>query len=78
MYVEVVPNRNSPPAVLLREGWREGGRVRKRTIANLSDWPNAKVQALRAVLKGAPAGTNPEDAFDITRSRPHGHIVPGL
>lgn len=75
MYVETVPNRNSRPAVLLREGWREGKRVRKRTIANLSDWPKEKVDALRAVLKGAPAGTVAEDAFEITRSRPHGHVA---
>ena len=74
MYIETVPNRNSRPAVLLREGWREGGRVRKRTLANLTDWPQAKIEALRAVLKGAPAGTAPEDAFDIIRSRPHGHV----
>ena len=45
MYVDIVPNRNSPPAVLLREGWREGKRVRKRTLANLSSWPPAKVEA---------------------------------
>ena len=52
MYVDTVPNRNSRPAVLLREGWREGGRVRKRTLANLTDWPAEKVQCLRRVLKG--------------------------
>ena len=52
MYIETVPNRNSRPAVLLREGWREGPRTRKRTLANLTDWPAAQVQALRAVLKG--------------------------
>ena len=51
MYVDIVPNRNSRPAVLLREGWREGGRVRKRTLANLTDWPPEKVEALRRVLK---------------------------
>ncbi len=75
MYVETVPNRNSRPAILLREGWREGKRVRKRTLANLSDWPEKKIDALRAVLKGAPAGPNPEDAFEISRSRPHGHVA---
>jgi len=75
MYVETVPNRGSRPAILLREGWREGGRVRKRTIANLSDWPQEKIEALRAVLRGAPAGIRPEDAFEISRSRPHGHIA---
>ena len=50
MYVEVVPNRNSRPAILLREGWREGKKVCKRTLANLSDWPAQKVAALRRVL----------------------------
>ena len=75
MYIEVVPNRGSRPAILLREGWREGKRVRKRTLANLSDWPQGKIDALRAVLKGAPAGTPPEDAFEISRSRPHGHVA---
>ena len=75
MYIEVVPNRGSRPAILLREGWREGKRVRKRTLANLSDWPQGKIDALRAVLKGAPAGATPEDAFEISRSRPHGHVA---
>jgi hypothetical protein len=50
MYVTVVPNRDSPPAVLLRESYREGGKVKNRTLANLSKWPPAKVEALRAVL----------------------------
>ena len=69
MYVETVPNRNSRPAVLLREGWREGGRVRKRT--HLTDWPAEKVDSLRRVLKGQRL-VSPEDAF--TRSLPHGHV----
>ena len=73
MYVETVPNRNSRPAVLLREGWREGGRVRKRTLANLTDWPAEKVESLRRVLKGQRL-VPPEDAFTIERSRPHGHV----
>ncbi len=75
MYIETVPNRNSRPAILLREGWREGGRVRKRTLANLTDWPPEKVEALRAALKGTPVGAAPEDAFELTRSRPHGHVA---
>lgn len=76
MYVAVVPNRNSPPAVLLRESFRQDGKVRNRTIANLSDWPPAKVDALRAVLKGNSApGTPLPQAFDIVRSRPHGHAA---
>ena len=74
MYVEIVPNRNSPPAILLREGWREGKRVRKRTIANLSDWPKAKIDTLRRLLKDEPL-LSPTDAFDIIRSKPHGHVV---
>ena len=76
MYVAVVPNRNSPPAVLLRESFREHGKVHNRTIANLSHWPPAKVDALRAVLKGSTAvGTPLPQAFDIVRSRPHGHVA---
>ena len=55
MYVAVVPNRSSPPATLLRESFRENGKVHNRTIANLSHWPPAKIDALRAVLKGATA-----------------------
>ncbi len=68
MYVDIVPNRNSPPAVLLREGWRENGKVKKRTIANLSSWPMEKVETLRRLLKNEPLG---DDAFDIVRSLPH-------
>ena len=73
MYVEVVPNRSSRPAILLREGWREGKKVCKRTLANLSDWPAQKVAALRLVLKDEPL-VSPEDAFAIERSWPHGHV----
>ncbi len=73
MYIEIVPNRNSRPAILLREGWREGKRVRKRTIANLTDWPSTKLEALRRVLKNEPL-VRPDEAFLIERSRPHGHI----
>ena len=51
MYIETVPNRNSPPAILLREGWRVGGKVKKRTLANLSKWPKAKIGMLRRLLK---------------------------
>ena len=73
MYVETVPNRNSPPAILLREGWREGAKIRKRTLANLSAWPPAKVAALRKLLKNQPL-VSPEQAFSIVSSRPHGHV----
>jgi hypothetical protein len=75
MYIEVVPNRGSRPAILLREGWREGNKVRKRTLANLSDWPEHKVQALAAVLKGKPVIADIEKAFDVVRSLPHGHVA---
>src|SRR6266705_3199441 len=74
MYVTRVPNRASPPAVLLRESYREGGKVKNRTLANLSSWPEAKVEALSRALKGLPpAGL--EGAFEITRSLPHGHVA---
>ena len=59
MYVAKVPNRGSPPAVLLRESYREAGKVKNRTLANLSAWPEAKVDALSRVLKGQPAGRGP-------------------
>ena len=73
MYIESVPNRNSRPAILLREGWREGARVRKKTLANLTDWPAEKVDSLRRVLKGQRL-VSPEAAFTIERSAPHSHI----
>ncbi len=75
MYVETVPNRNSRPAILLREGWREGPRTRKRTLANLTDWPPAQIEALRAVLKGDYHGLAPAGGFSIERTRPHGHVA---
>src|SRR5215469_14868307 len=76
MYIAVVPNRNSPPAILLRESFRQDGKVHNRTIANLSHWPQAKVDALRTVLKGSTAvDTALPRAFDIVRSRPHGHVA---
>jgi transposase len=75
MYIERVPNRSSPPAILLRESFREDGRVRKRTIANLSDWPPDRIQALAALLKGQSVVGNLEGAFEIIRSRPHGHVA---
>ena len=74
MYIETVPNRNSPPAILLREGWREGGKVKKRTLANLSKWPQAKIDALRRLLRNEPL-VGRDEAFDIVRSRPHGHVA---
>lgn len=76
MYVAVVPNRNSPPATLLRESYRENGAVKNRTLANLSHWPAEQVEALRQVLKGnLTPSPRLEEALDITRSRPHGHVA---
>jgi transposase len=74
MYIERVPNRNSRPAILLREAWREGAVVRKRTVANLTDWPADKVEALRRVLRGetVPPLTPP---FTVERALPHGHVA---
>jgi transposase len=74
MYVETVPNRNSPPAILLRESFREDGQVRKRTLANISDWPAEQIESLRRVLKGE---TFPDEdgGLDIIRSLPHGHVA---
>jgi hypothetical protein len=76
MYVAKVPNRGSPPAVLLRESYREAGKVKNRTLANLSSWPEAKVDALARVLKGqlSPAAAV-EGTFEIARSLPHGHVA---
>jgi transposase len=78
MYIEAVPNRNSPPAILLRESYREGGKVRKRTLCNLSDWPTAHIEGLRGVLKGGTVIAAEQDAFTVTRSLPHGHVVAAL
>ena len=75
MYIEAVPNRNSPPAVLLRESYREAGKVKKRTLANLSKWPPALVDGLKTLLKGATAVAHLAQTFDIVRSLPHGHVA---
>ena len=75
MYVARVPNRGSPPAILLRESYREGGKVKNRTLANLSRWPEHKVEALQRALKGLPAARDLAQAFEITRSLPHGHVA---
>ena len=73
MHIHIVPNRGSTPTALLRESYREGGKVKKRTLANLSDLPADQIEAIRAVLRGdalAPAG----QAFQIARSQAHGHV----
>ena len=78
MYVVDVPNRNSAPATLLRESYPEDGKVKNRTLANLSNWPRAKIGALRAVLKGATTTVALEEAFEVVRSAPHGHVAAAL
>ena len=73
MYIESVPNRNSPPAILLREGWREGKYVRKRTLANLSHWPAHKIETLRRLLHDETL-VRPDDIFATIRTLPCGHV----
>jgi hypothetical protein len=77
MYIENVPNRNSPPCTLLRESYRHGGKVRKRTLANLTQWPPEVVAGLRALIKGGKVSFDGED-FEIQRSLPHGHVAAAL
>src|SRR4051794_21188007 len=74
MYIATMPNRSSPPAILLRESYRQDGKVNTRTLANLTHWPPAQLEALRRVLRGDTL-VAPEDAFGIIRSRPHGHVA---
>jgi len=78
MYVERIPNRNSPPAILLRESYRDGDKIRKRTLANLSDWPEAKIEALRCVLRGEAVAPVGREALSMQRSLPHGHVAAAL
>src|ERR1700684_1574576 len=78
MYIEAVPNRHSPPAILLRESYRENGKVRKRTLCNLSDWPAAHIEGLRGVLKGGTVIPAEREAFTVIRSLPHGHVAAAL
>ena len=74
MYVATIPNRSSPPAILLRESYRQDGQVKTRTLANLTHWPPAQLNALRRVLRGDPV-IAPDDALEIVRSLPHGHVA---
>jgi hypothetical protein len=75
MYIETVPNRNSPPCILLRESFRHEGKVKHRTLANLTDWPKHILTGLRLLLKGHPPSTTlSSESFRITRSLPHGHV----
>jgi transposase len=79
MYIATVPNRTSPPAILLRESFREGSKVRTRTLANISHWPAQRIEAFRAFLKGSGVGpVLGSDGFEIVRSLPHGHVAAAL
>ena len=73
MYIETVPNRNSPPAILLRQGWREGKKTVKRTLANLSHWPAQKIEALRRLLRDETL-VSPQELFTTQQTLPHGHV----
>jgi transposase len=73
MHIDTIPNRNSRPAYLLRESVREGKRVRKRTLANLSSLPLDQIEAIRRILKGEKLGPV-EDTLEVVRSRAHGHV----
>ena len=75
MYVESIPNRNSPPAVLLREAYREDGKVKKRTLANISCLPTEVIEGLKVLLKGGVAVPSAEEVFTVERSLPHGHVA---
>jgi hypothetical protein len=74
MYITSVPNRGSPPCILLRESYREGGKTRNRTLANLTDWPPHVVEGLRTLLKGGQV-VDSGGGFEIVRSLPHGHVA---
>lgn len=75
MYIESVPNRDSPPAVLLRESYREDGKVRKRTLANLSCLSAEVIEGLKTLLRGGVAVASAEEVFTVERSLPHGHVA---
>jgi len=75
MHIESVPNRKSHPTILLRESYRADGKVRKRTIANLTHWPEQLVEGLRTLLRGGVAVARAEEALTIARSLPHGHVA---
>ena len=71
----MVPNGRSAAAVLLRESYREGKRVRKRTLANLGQLPPAVIDGLRVLLAGGSVIAKPEEVFEIQRALPHGHVA---
>ena len=78
MYIEAVPNRDSPPAILLRESYREDGKVKKRTLANLSCLAPEVIEGLKVLLRGGVAVPSAEEVFVVERSLPHGHVAAAL
>ena len=77
-HVDKIPNRNSPPAILFRKAWREGKRIRRVTLANLTRVPEEIVDGIRAMLKGGVVVQSVEQIFTIKRSLPHGHVAAAL
>src|SRR5829696_7845619 len=77
MFIQVIPNRGSPPAILLRESYREGGKVKKRTLCNLTHWPPSLLEGFKALLKGGTVMSAPAapEVFTIRRALPHGHVA---
>jgi ribosomal protein L35 len=73
LYISTVPNRNSPPAILLREGWREGKKTRQRTLANLSHWPKEKIETFRRLLRDETL-VSPQDLVTTRQTLPHGPV----
>jgi hypothetical protein len=78
MYIESVPNRGSPPAILLRESYRDRGKVKKRTLLNLSDWPHERIAGFKMLLNGGTVIPKDQEAITIVRSLPHGHVAATL
>jgi hypothetical protein len=75
MYIEVVPNRDSYPCILLRESYRQDGKVCKRTLANLSKLPAEAIEGLRSLLRGGTFVEDFSQSFEIIRSQPYGHVA---
>ena len=73
MHIDIVPNRTSSPTILLRESYRDGGKVKKRTLANLTSLPMTQVEAIRAILRGETL-VSPQELFEPIASRHHGHV----
>ena len=78
MHIATIPNRNARPSFLLRETYREDGKVKNRTLANLSKLPPERIDTLRAALRGDPLVPLGDKGFEIRRSLPHGHVLAAL